>query len=159
MITVLCVMKNSIYKGMPGMDPWDEERDAFRYHGSNPIIAHAPCQQWSRMKAFAKDDKDEKELAYFCLKWVIRNGGVFEHPHGSSFFKEVGIKPTICVDQSWFGFPARKRTWLYFHKCKPISHPLNFEYPKQKVALMSYLERSRTVEKFAVWLANSISLS
>lgn len=115
MITILCAKKDSIYKQIPGVDVWDIDRDAYFFTGSNPVITHAPCAQWSRMKAFANDNKDEKELAWFCLNKVLRNGGIFEHPAGSSFFKEAGITQNIySVDQSWWGFPARKRTYFVF---------------------------------------------
>ena len=125
MITVLCAKKNSVYKTIPGIDVWDEERDAYFFTGSNPVITHAPCAQWSRMKAFANGNPDEKELAYFCLKNVIRNGGIFEHPAGSSFFKEAGLTSNIySIDQAWWGYAAHKPTYLFFSKCKPLSFPV-----------------------------------
>lgn len=125
MITVLCANKDSVYKMIPGIDVWDETRDAYFFTGSNPVITHAPCAQWSRMKGFAKSVADEKELSFFCLKQVIRNGGIFEHPSGTSFFKEAGITKNIySVDQSWWGFPAKKTTLLLFHNCKPLPFPL-----------------------------------
>jgi len=136
MISVLCVMPKSNYYQIPGLDLWDVSRDAYFYFGSNPVITHAPCQQWSRMKGFANYNKDEKELAFHCLKYVLRNGGIFEHPHGSSFFKEAGITKNIySVDQSCYGFPARKRTWLLFHGIKPLPFALPFALPLVKYVL------------------------
>lgn len=133
MITVLCVMPKSNYYTIPKLDLWDASRDAYFFHGSNPVITHAPCQQWSRMKAFARPDLDEKELAFHCLKYVVRNGGIFEHPQGSSFFKEAGItKNLYSIDQSWYGFPARKRTWLWFNGIKPLPFTLPFTLPFNK---------------------------
>ena len=174
MITVLCAKKNSLYKQIPGVDVWDEDRDAYFFTGSNPVITHAPCAQWSRMKAFAKDNPDEKELAYFCLNKVLRNGGIFEHPASSSFFKEAGIERNIySVDQSWWGFPARKRTYLFFHKCKPLAMPLANELPKYVLGINSKLtpaqkaarkdmpksQRATTVIPFAQWMIDSINNS
>ena len=174
MISVLCAKKNSVYKTIPGIDVWDEERDAYFFTGSNPVITHAPCAQWSRMKAFANDNPDEKELAYFCLKNVIRNGGIFEHPAGSSFFKEAGItKGIYSVDQSWWGFPATKRTYLFFSECKPFPFPLMQNVPTKSIITgigrkkgliarnrrndVPKTERSTTVLAFAEWMINCIN--
>lgn len=167
MITVLCAKKNSLYKQIPGIDVWDQDRDAYFFTGSNPVITHAPCAQWSRMKAFANDNPDEKELAFFCLQKVIRNGGIFEHPAGSSFFKEAGVSKNIySVDQSWWGFPARKKTYLFFHKCKPMPMPILKPAPTHVVGYhrnserdlpeMSKSQRSTTVIPFANWMIQSI---
>lgn len=157
MIDVLCVAKKSIYKQIEGFDCWDQERDSYTYTGSNPVIAHPPCQQWSRLKAFANVDPVSKELAFFCLEKVRSNGGILEHPYGSSFFKAAGIKPTIQIDQCWFGFPGRKRTWLYFHGCTPLTHPLSFDLPAvRSISQMSQVKRSETTEQLALWLRDSI---
>lgn len=167
MISVLCAKKNSVYKTIPGVDVWDHERDAYFFTGSNPVITHAPCAQWSRMKAFANDRPDEKELAFFCLKNVIRNGGIFEHPAGSTFFKEAGVEKNIySVDQVWWGFPAIKKTYLFFHNCKPLAFPVlsnvathTFFGPNQKrdgKKEMSKAQRSTTVLAFAEYLINCI---
>ena len=172
MISVLCAKRNSLYKQIPGIDVWDEDRDAYFFTGSNPVITHAPCAQWSRMRNFAKNNADQKELAYFCLTKVIRNGGIFEHPSGSAFFKQAGITKNIySVDQVWWGFPARKRTYLFFHKVKPISFPILTAVPTHVVGVSSKLspqqrllrrnlpkgERSTTVLPFANWMINCIN--
>lgn len=171
MITVLCAKKNSLYKQIPGIDVWDEDRDAYFFTGSNPVITHAPCAQWSQMKGFANDNPDEKELAFFCLQKVLRNGGIFEHPAGSSFFKEAGIERNIySVDQSWWGFPARKRTFLFFHKCKPEPFPILTPPPTGVIAPHRHVkgkgtkdmpksQRATTVIPFAQWMIKSINTS
>jgi hypothetical protein len=159
MISVLCALPNSVYKNIPGLDVWDVQRDAYYFTGSNPVIVHPPCAQWSRMRAFSKPNESEKELAYFCLTKVIRNGGIFEHPMGSSFFKEVGLRPTLCLDQFVFGFPARKRTWLYFHGCKPLAQPLRFDAIESEVTRNLNSKngsRSKTTMHFATWLIDCI---
>lgn len=169
MISILCAKKDSLYKTIPGIDVWDEDRDAYFFTGSNPVITHAPCAQWSRMKAFAKENKDQKELAYFCLNKVIRNGGIFEHPAGSSFFKEAGVTKNIySVDQSWWGFAAKKHTYLFFHGCKPIQFPLFNHIPSKVINKFRHKgnpielnkrERATTVIPFAHFLINSIKQS
>jgi hypothetical protein len=166
-ISILCAKKDSIYKSIPGLDVWDEDRDAYFFTGSNPVITHAPCAQWSRMKAFAKENKDEKELAYFCLKNVIRNGGIFEHPAGSSFYKEVGISKNVySVDQSWWGFPARKTTHLFFQDCKPLAMPVLTNMPTKVITSSKRIPGRRvngkdtatTVRSFAEWMINCIGV-
>jgi hypothetical protein len=161
MISVLCALPDSVYYQM-GLDVWDIQRDAYFFTGSNPVIVHPPCAQWSRLSAFSKPNESEKELAYFCLTKVIRNGGIFEHPAGSSFFKDVGIKPTISIDQSWFGFPARKRTYLYFKDCRPLAYPLSFNAPIcPNVSGMngSNGSRSKTTLQLAQWFVDCINAS
>lgn len=157
-VAVLCVDRLSNYKLLddPALDLWDKERDAFRFNGSAPVISHAPCQQWSKLRKMAIDDQHEKALAFFCLHKVLANGGVFEHPEGSTFFEVAGITPTHSVDQCWFGFPARKRTWLFFHKCKPLPYPLSFDVPRTKVEKITSTMRSRMPEAFCSWLINSV---
>lgn len=167
MISVLCVMAKSNYFGIPKLDLWDINRDAYFFHGSNPVITHAPCQQWSRMKGFARPDLDEKELAFHCLKHVLRNGGIFEHPQGSSFFKDAGVtKGLYSIDQSWYGFPARKRTWLLFHGIKPLPFtlPFNKTIPefiigcdkKRRGKDMKKSERSLMPVSFCEYLVNCV---
>lgn len=154
--TILCVNKKSIYKEL-GMNCYDQDRNAYTLTGSEPVICHPPCQQWSRLKHFAIYNREERDLAHFCLEKIHKNGGILEHPEGSSFFKEAGIKPTISIDQFWFGFPARKRTYLYFHGYKPVQMPLKFDAIEKKVTQMSYKKRSDTTKELAIWLIKSIT--
>lgn len=159
MITVLCAARKSYYFDLPGLDVYGKERNAYNFTGTNPVIAHPPCAQWSRLRSFARFDLEEKGLANFCWEVVNKNGGVFEHPLGSSFFKNVRIDMSklYSVDQSWFGFPARKRTLLYFHKCKPLAFPLKFDAVQVKVENMGADARSLMTYSFATWLVKSVS--
>jgi hypothetical protein len=160
MITVLCADSKSNYYYIPDLDIYDQVRDAYTFRGSNPVITHAPCQQWSRLKAFSKPNHKEKELAWFCYNTVMRNGGIFEHPYGSSFWEHVSKKNVYSVDQFWWGFPARKRTLLLFSKCKPISYPVRFDAVEKKVEDMdSRGSRSRMTLDFAQWLVDCVGTS
>ena len=47
-ITALFVASGGVYFGLPGVDPWDEVRDARLYAGSDPVVAHPPCERWGR---------------------------------------------------------------------------------------------------------------
>ena len=47
-IAALFVETDGVYFNVPGVDPWDESRDARKYSGSHPVVAHPPCQRWGR---------------------------------------------------------------------------------------------------------------
>lgn len=157
-VSILCVDKKSNYKKIPGLDLWDEERNAYNYAGSNPVICHPPCQQWSRMKAFATENKEQKELAIFCWEVVNKNGGILEHPNGSNLFKYVRAdkKFIYSVNQHWWGFPARKTTLLYVKDVKLLAYPLNFNAIQKKVNQMNYKSRSIMTLEFCQYLVNSV---
>ena len=158
MISVLCVNRPTFYEGIPGLDLWDKERDAYNFAGSNAVITHAPCAQWSQLRGLSNPDQKQKDLAWHCLEKVKNNGGIFEHPRNSSFFKQAGVKPSFCVDQAWWDFPARKATWLYFNGCKPIAYPIKFDLVERVEDLWS-TERSRMTLTFAQWLVDCIKAS
>lgn len=48
MIAALYVETDGAYFGLEGVDPWDEARDARKYAGPWPVVAHPPCQRWGR---------------------------------------------------------------------------------------------------------------
>jgi hypothetical protein len=158
MISVLCIQKDSNYLQIPNLDLWDYVRNAYNFCGDNPVICHPPCQQWSRLKAFAKEDKLEKELALFCWEKIQVNGGIFEHPLGSSFFKFVNAdrKKMFVVHQSWWGFPARKPTILYFNNFSPLATPISFDAIQTTVDKIAYRSRSKMPLNFCKWLVSCI---
>jgi hypothetical protein len=49
LIAALYVESGGAYYGLPGVDAWDEKRDARRYAGPHPVVAHPPCQRWGKM--------------------------------------------------------------------------------------------------------------
>lgn len=157
MITILCIQENSNYKKIPGLDLWDIKRNAYNYNGNNIVIAHPPCQQWSKLKSFAKENQLEKDLAIFCLEKVNQNGGILEHPNGSSFFKYAGIPRSKLtkVYQSWWGFPAKKETLLYCKNIKLLPTPLNLDAIQYKVANLDKKKRSLMPLEFCKYLVYS----
>lgn len=162
MITVLCIDSRGFYPKLAekyDLDLWDIKRDAYKYKGSNPVICHAPCQQWSKLKAFATPDPYSKNLAFHCWDIVQSNGGIFEHPVGSSFFKIVNptYKRVYRVNQSDFGFFIKKPTLLYFSKIKPLPYPLNFEAKNLRL-MESTSKQSRSLMTlgFAEWLIQNV---
>lgn len=159
-ISVLCVDADSSYFHIDGLDLWTKARDIRNCKTSLPVITHAPCQQWSRLRHFARKT-NERELAFLCWEFVNKNGGIFEHPSGSLFFKEVGADKNkmLSVDQCWWGFPARKRTYLYFHECSWLPFPL-FQLPTVKeLNHIPQSLRSRSPLSFNQWLVDSVRWS
>ncbi len=137
-IAALYVMTDGHYFNLPGVDPWDEPRNAMSYTGTDPVVAHPPCQRWCRLAGFCEKvygipkHEDGGTFAH-ALATVRRNGGVLEHPAFSDAWPYHGIaKPpttggwvraddhggwTTHVEQGWYGHRARKATWLYAVRC------------------------------------------
>ena len=143
-VAALYVQKNGPYYGLPGVDPWDEERDARRYAGPFPVVAHPPCQRWGKMWAGnptqiqrtgkRKLKGDDGGCFAAALAAVRKWGGVLEHPWGSHAWTHHWLnKPkraggwiaadmvggwTCCVEQGQYGHYARKPTLLYAVGCE-----------------------------------------
>lgn len=166
-VSVLFARKNSIYKTIPGCDVFDFDRDALTCSGTFPIVAHPPCRSWGKLRQFSRPRPGEKELAFFALKMVRKNGGVLEHPKGSRLFKDYDLPLPGRVDyyggfvlgisQSWFGHRADKSTLLYIKGCLPSQVPvipLLLDYPSKSCEAMSTAEREKTPLAFALWLVD-----
>ena len=134
MIAVLYVDPRGHYMKMPGVDPWDATRDATRYEGPHPIVAHPACGPWGSLKALYKGKEGGPELAIRGVEQVRKWGGVLEHPAYSGLWPHCGLpKPgeprdthggiTIQVDQVDWGHVARKRTWLYLVRVPDFTFP------------------------------------
>ena len=133
MVAVLFARADSVYKTLPGCDVWDIERDARKWPGGSPVVAHPPCRAWASLRHHAKPREGEKDLALLAIKRVRQCGGVLEHPLFSTLWKVAGLPEpgqrdefggwTLIVDQNWFGHRARKRTRLYIVGCKPADIP------------------------------------
>lgn len=132
-VAALFVRGDSIYKSLPAVDAWDIERDARKWPGGSPVVAHPPCRAWGRLKHFAKPRPDEKELAIYAVDQVRRFGGVLEHPEGSGLWAAAGLpKPgaidefggfTYPISQKWWGHRAEKKTLLYIVGCAAAELP------------------------------------
>lgn len=133
MVTALFVRKDSVYKAMAGVDAWDAERDARNYVGGTTVIAHPPCGQWGRLRGLATRNLPEKSLAVHAVLAVRRDGGVLEHPIGSTLWKHCRLPNpgridkwggfTLPVLQQWWGHKAEKATWLYICGITPSQIP------------------------------------
>ena len=133
-VAALYVEPQGCYIGVPGVDPWDEARDARKYYGPHPVVAHPPCQRWGRFwhgstrKPHQYKLGDDGGCFAAALAAVKRWGGVLEHPAHSKAWDAFGLtKPkagegwkwcnTHCVwvcyvEQSHYGHASRKPTWL-----------------------------------------------
>lgn len=134
MVAALYVSPKGPYAGLPDVELWDEARDARKYAGPWPVVAHPPCARWCRLAGLVEarwghrkgDDGGCFEAALGAVRTF---GGVLEHPAYSDAFAAYGLpspKPggwqrAICggwvayVEQGRYGHPAKKATWLYAH--------------------------------------------
>jgi len=132
-VAVLFARADSNYKAMAGCDVWDAERDARRWPGGAPVVAHPPCRAWGALRHRAKPREDEKALAFFAVAQVRQFGGVLEHPAHSTLWPAAGLPQpgerdefggwTLPISQSWWGHRAEKATWLYIVGCAPADLP------------------------------------
>ena len=146
-VAVLFADRDGIYSRIPGVDVWDESRDARTYGGPNPVVCHPPCQLWINYAALnfkrygGEHNRPGNDGGCFAsaIKSVRVWGGVLEHPAFSKAWATFGLQRPevgwyhigdgpgtrthwVCeVWQSAYGHSARKRTWLYYvGKTRPI---------------------------------------
>lgn len=133
MIAALFVDSRGVYAGDCRFDVWDEKRDARKYEGPYPVIAHPPCARWCQLAGLVEHRwgyKRGEDGGCFssALNSVRRFGGVLEHPAYSMAWKTFGL-PRPCKNGGWigdadtgfschveqgkYGHKARKATWLY----------------------------------------------
>lgn len=120
---------------MEGVDPWGESRDARKYKGPHPVIAHPPCQRWGKYwsggpSAGVRRLRGDDDGCFAHALWAVRSfGGVIEHPAYSSAWQWFGLpRPSseggwtakdnwggasTHIEQGNYGHEARKATWLY----------------------------------------------
>lgn len=136
MIAALFVEPSGVYSNLPGVELWDETRDARKYPGPYPVVAHPPCQRWGRFWHGSTRKPHQFKLgadegAFHAALAAVRNwGGVLEHPEHSHAWRWFGLtlpRPTgwtradmrggwTCrVEQGFYGHLSRKPSWLYAH--------------------------------------------
>jgi hypothetical protein len=138
MIAALYVCPRGPYAQAPGLELWDEQRDARLFRGPWPVIAHPPCERWGRYWGggpMLHGTPKQKLLGddggcFAHALWSVRTfGGVLEHPEASHAFHYYGLPVPLrtggwtdpdryggrscCVAQGHYGHRAQKLTWLY----------------------------------------------
>jgi hypothetical protein len=135
-VAALFVRADSIYKTLPGVDCWDEQRDARNWPGGCSVVAHPPCRLWGKLRQFAKaaDPHAERMLAVQAVQAVRAYGGVLEHPAESTLWAHCGLPVpgrapddfggwSLVIRQCDFGHEAEKLTWLHVVGCHPDDLP------------------------------------
>lgn len=132
-VAALFVERGGAYADAPGVDLWDEKRDARLYAGPYPVVAHPPCSRWCRLAGLVEawwGHKRGEDGGCFeaALRAVRTYGGVLEHPAWSDAWaayylpappREGGWVAGLCggwscyVEQGRYGHVAKKATWLY----------------------------------------------
>lgn len=152
-IAALYVETDGCYFGLPGVDPWDIDRDARLYAGPHPVVAHPPCQRWGRFwhgstrKPHQFKLGDDAGCFAAALQAVRTWGGVLEHPADSRAWSHFNLNAptrgggwiaadmlggwTCYVEQGHYGHESRKPTWLY--ACGVDLPELNWSLGEQRI--------------------------
>lgn len=140
-VAALFVDPRGVYANLPGVELWDEARDARLYAGPFPVVAHPPCARWSRLAGFTEARfgyKQGEDGGCFeaALDAVQRFGGVLEHPAYSAAFRAFELPHPVTrtgwtsdlwdrgascyIEQGRYGAPVKKATWLYVVGIEPL---------------------------------------
>jgi hypothetical protein len=122
MVAALYVDPRGPYPRMPNVDCWDETRDAKRYAGPHPVVAHPPCGPWSRLSFLCRHQ--DPDCGPRAVDQVRRFGGVLEHPQNSQLWRHCKLPwpgelpdefggQTFEVRQVAWGHCCEKPTWIY----------------------------------------------
>jgi hypothetical protein len=164
-VAALYVQADGVYSALDDVDPWPVDRDATRYAGPWPVVAHPPCAPWGRARTRRATDAGAF-LAVLAVEQVQTWGGVLEHPAGSGLWRALDLpRPgapagkrggwTVAVDQGRFGHPAPKPTWVYVvGRPDLLAVPLAVLRPAGRVDRMTRTDRERTPRAFADWLVS-----
>lgn len=153
-MAALYVETNGVYFNVPGVDPWDERKDARKYEGPYPVVAHPPCSAWCQLayinqKRYGHKVGEDGGCFKAALEAVQKYGGVLEHPAFSYAWKAFGLPKPVHgkwtpvgfkgwvtqVSQRAYGHRARKLTWLYYVGAEPP--PMNWDTP-EPIAQVSF---------------------
>lgn len=152
-IAALFVEAGGCYFDLAGVEPWPAYKDARRYAGPHPVVAHPPCQRWGRFWHGSTRKPHQYQLGDDggCCKAAVNAvrtwGGVFEHPADSHAFRHFGLpipkrgegwtEPdefggrSCYVEQGHYGHSSRKPTWLY--ACRVRFPVLNWSRGEQRI--------------------------
>jgi hypothetical protein len=123
-VAALYIDPRGPYPRLLGADAcWDATRDAKKYDGPDPVVAHPPCGPWGVLREHSR--YQDPSCAPRAFDQVRTFGGVLEHPRYSRAFRHVGAPwpgelpdawggRTIAVNQLAWGHRCSKPTWIYF---------------------------------------------
>lgn len=111
-------------------DAWPLDRDARSYAGGLPVVAHPPCNRWSKaINSHPEIPVGEDAGCFHVALGAVRfYGGVLEHPSESRAWAWFGLPMppprswsvadryggrSCRLDQANYGHEIRKPTWLY----------------------------------------------
>lgn len=173
MIAALYVSSRGIYTRMPGVDAWPESRDATRYQGPYPVVAHPPCGRWCRLAGLVEARWGHARgvdggLFACALADVRRWGGVLEHPAHSAAWSAFGLPAphrsggwqrgmdggwAAHVEQARYGHRARKETWLYYYSAGGYAPPADLRWGNSAghEALVSWCRNRTTDQRPRLW--------
>ncbi len=127
-VAALFVDPRGPYASDPRCDCWPESRDARKYAGPLPVVAHPPCGPWGSLAHMKVPNRERRTQDADCMQYAVaavrKFGGVLEQPARSRAFRAFGMPwpgelpdefggRTIEVCQVEWGHVARKRTWIY----------------------------------------------
>jgi hypothetical protein len=121
-VAALYIDPRGPYPKLEGVECWDAERDARKYAGPWPVVAHPPCGPWANLRHL-HSTPSERAIGIRAVEQVQKHGGVLEQPAGSLLWHSCTLPLTrhrggdhfsVEVEQVSWGHVARKRTWLYF---------------------------------------------
>lgn len=134
-VAALFVQPDGCYSGLDCVDIWPEARDARKYNGPYPVVAHPPCQRYGNLGVAnyarwgGEHNRPLNDGGCFAAALAAVNcwGGVLEHPAFTRAWEIYNLEAPprsgwgpsgagwVCeVWQSAYGHKARKRTWLYY---------------------------------------------
>ena len=99
----------------PRVDCWDETRDARKYDGPHPVVAHPPCGPWGRLSFLCT--KQDPSCGPRAVEQVRQWGGVLEHPAGSQLWKHCGLPAAGAQPDAWGGYTVQVRQSEWGHCC------------------------------------------
>lgn len=167
-VAAIFVQPDGCYIGLPNVDPWPESRDARKYSGPMPVVAHPPCQLWGALSAVnfkrwgGEHNRPGNDGGCFAsaLKSVRTFGGVLEHPAKTRAWKAHGLTAPHgigwqkCIDGGWvcevwqsaYGHRANKATWLYYHGHLPPIE-MRWDRPQGTHQVGFYDQRGKSANK------------
>lgn len=167
-VAALYVDPRGVYADLPGIEVWDEARDARLYAGPWPVVAHPPCNKWSPL-AYINQRRlpdyhlgDDGGCFAAALSAVQTFSGVLEHPRSSvawathglpralrgswqAFTLDGSIAWATVADQGTYGHRAQKATQLvYVGNGEPAA--LDWRESPSRVVVSGFLHRTGTDE-------------